>query len=60
LTDLGITDTSTAAAVDVLLRAAIGSSAEVLVVDAGAPGAPEGGIGALLRFDPAAATSDTV
>jgi hypothetical protein len=54
LSAMGVETAMTAPMVDVLLKAALGSAADVLVVSETDDRAPEGGVGALLRFDLAA------
>ncbi|MFL6239101.1 MAG: Vms1/Ankzf1 family peptidyl-tRNA hydrolase [Actinomycetes bacterium] len=51
LSDMGVERPQRAPLVDVVIRAAIGSGADVRVISSAAPDAPSGGIGALLRFD---------
>jgi hypothetical protein len=51
---MGVTAARTGPTVDVLMKAAIGGGAGVLVVSDDAPDAPAQGVGALLRFDLAA------
>ena len=50
LEQMGVTDPQQGSLVDVLIRAAIGTDAEVLMVPAGTPDSPDGGVGALLRY----------
>lgn len=50
LEQMGVSDPQQGSLVDVLLRAAIGTDAEVLMVPAGTPDSPDGGVGALLRY----------
>jgi len=50
LLDLGVAEPAAAPLVDVLLRAAVGTSAAVRVVPGGTDDAPTDGVGALLRF----------
>lgn len=50
LEQMGVSAPEQGSLVDVLLRAAIGTGAEVLMVPAGTPDSPDGGVGALLRF----------
>jgi peptide subunit release factor 1 (eRF1) len=52
---MGVQRHETAPLADVVLRAALGTEADVVVISDGADPAPRDGIGALLRFDPAAA-----
>jgi hypothetical protein len=50
LEQMGVSDPQQGSLVDVLLRAAIGTDAEVLMVPAGTPDSPDDGVGALLRY----------
>jgi hypothetical protein len=50
LEQMGVAEPQQGSLVDVLLRAAIATDAEVLMVPAGTPDSPEGGVGALLRY----------
>jgi hypothetical protein len=47
---MGVSDLQEGPLVDVLLRAALGTAAEVLMVPAGTPDSPVDGVGALLRY----------
>jgi hypothetical protein len=51
LIDMGVEAPEEGAAIDVLLRAAIATAADVMRVPAGVEQAPSEGVGALLRFD---------
>jgi Bacterial archaeo-eukaryotic release factor family 2 len=51
LSDMGVERPQRAALVDVVIRASIGSGADVRVISSASPKAPSGGIGALLRYD---------
>jgi hypothetical protein len=55
LEQMGVSDPQQGALADVLLRAALGTGAEVLLVPAGTPDSPDGGVGALLRYSDSAA-----
>jgi hypothetical protein len=55
LEQMGVDDPQQGSLVDVLLRAAIGTGAEVLLVPAGTPDSPADGVGALLRYSDNAA-----
>jgi hypothetical protein len=55
LEQMGVGELQQGSLVDVLLRAAIATDAEVLMVPAGTPDSPEGGVGALLRYSDNAA-----
>jgi hypothetical protein len=55
LEQMGVSDPQQGALVDVLLRAALGTGAEVLMVPAGTPDSPDDGVGALLRYSDSAA-----
>lgn len=55
LEQMGVSDPQEGPLVDILLRAALGTGAEVLLVPAGTPDSPEGGVGALLRYSDNAA-----
>ena len=50
LLDLGVEQPWSAPAADVLIRAALGTAAEVRIVAGDVEQAPAGGIGALLRY----------
>lgn len=55
LEQMGVSDPQQGSMVDVLLRAAICTDAEVLLVPAGTPDSPDDGVGALLRYSDNAA-----
>lgn len=55
LEQMGVTDVQEGPLVDVLLRGAFGTGAEVLMVPAGTPDSPDDGVGALLRYSDSAA-----
>jgi hypothetical protein len=55
LEEMGLSDPQEAPLVDVLLRAALGTGAEVLLVPGITPDSPDGGVGALLRYSDNAA-----
>jgi hypothetical protein len=55
LAEMGVSNPQEAPLVDVLLRAALGTGAEILLVPAGTPDSPDDGIGALLRYSDNAA-----
>ncbi len=55
LEQMGVGDPQQGSLVDVLIRAAIGTDAEILLVPAGTPDSPDDGVGALLRYSDNAA-----
>lgn len=59
LVDLGVEDPQSGALADVLVRAALGTAADIRLVPAGLEEAPTGGVGALLRFPTTPAEPDT-
>jgi hypothetical protein len=52
---MGVSDPVQAPLVDVLLRAALGTGADIRMVPAGTPDSPDDGVGALLRYSDSAA-----
>ena len=60
LAALGVDDAQEGPVVDVLVRAALGTAADVQVVPHEMPSAPQGGVGAVLRYADALATGETV
>jgi hypothetical protein len=55
LEQMGVSDPQQGSLVDVLIRAALGTDAEILLVPAGTPDSPDDGVGALLRYSDNAA-----
>jgi hypothetical protein len=55
LEQMGVSDPVQAPLVDVLLRAALGTGADIRMVPAGTPDSPDDGVGALLRYSDSAA-----
>jgi hypothetical protein len=60
LAAMGVTEARRGDLVDVMLRAAVGTGADLLTISGDIGGAPADGLGALLRFDPAAQSASVV